>query len=62
MKSIVTRSYTIVVFKNTGFKENDSATGQASIKTCAQTKQGSSYIYTKRKILSDGDSTTHLDI
>ena len=50
-------------FKNTGFiKENDSATGQPSIKTYTQTKQGLNYFHAKRKILSDGDSTTYLDI
>ena len=50
-------------FTNAGFiKEIDSITGQPSIKTYTQTKQGLSYFYAKRKVLSDGVSTTHLDI
>ena len=50
-------------FTNAGFiKEIDATTGQPSIKTYTQTKQGLSYFYAKRKVLSDGVSTTHLDI
>ena len=49
-------------FKNAGFIETIGATGQSSIKTYPQTKQGLSYFYAKRKILSGGVSTTHLDI
>ena len=50
-------------FEITGFiMENHSITGQPCIKTYPQTKQGLSYFYAKRKILSDGVSTTHLDI
>ena len=51
------------VFTNAGFiKETDSITGQPSIKTYTQTKQGLIYIYAMRIVLSDGVSTTHLDI
>ena len=38
-------------FKNTGYIEkNDSTTGQPSIKTYTQTKQGLTYFYAKRKL------------
>ena len=51
------------VFTNAGFiKETDSITGQPSIKTYTQTKQGLSYFYSKRIVLSDGVSTNNLDI
>ena len=51
------------VFTNAGsIKETDSITGQPSIKTYTQTKQGLTYFYAKRIVLSDGVSTTHLDI
>ena len=51
------------VFTNAGFiKETDSITGRPSIKTYTQTKQGLGYFYAKRIVLSDGVSTTHLNI
>ena len=44
-------------FENAGFIRDGVKT-----KTYTQTKKGLSYFYAKRKVLSDGVSTTHLDI
>ena len=44
-------------FENSGFIKNN-----GTIYTYTQEKQGLSYYYAKRKVLSDGVSTTHLDI
>ena len=45
-------------FENAGFIRDEDGT----INTYTQEKQGLSYFYAKRKVLSDGISTTHLDI
>ena len=45
-------------FENAGFIKNTHGT----ILTYTQEKQGLSYFYGKRKVLSDGVTTTHLDI
>ena len=54
---VVLKSQQPVFFKNAGFIRDGTET-----KTYTQTKKGLSYFYAKRKVLSDGVSTTHLDI
>ena len=44
--------------ENAGFLRDE----QGTIKTCTQENKGFSYFYAKRKVLSDGVSTVHLDI
>ena len=46
-----------ISFENAGFIRDGNQT-----KTYKQTKKGLTYFYAKRKVLSDGVSTTHLDI
>ena len=45
-------------FENAGFVKDSEGT----IKTYTQEKKGLSYFYAKRKVLSDGVTTTHLNI
>ena len=54
---VVLKSQQPAFFENAGFIRDGTET-----KTYTQTKKGLSYFYAKRKVLSDGVSTTHLDI
>ena len=56
LKKVLT-SQQPALFENAGFIRDGTDT-----KTYIQTKKGLSYFYAKRKVLSDGVSTTHLDI